>query len=69
MSDMSLGNLKKFGAELNVSEKFSKITKVSVEGRSLHKTVYDIRPMQYGFIFDDGRYKHFLQAAQELAIV
>ena len=66
---MSLGNLKKFGAELIVSEKFSKITKVSVEGRSLHKILYDIGPMQYDFIFDDVRYKHFLQAAQELAIV
>ena len=66
MSDRCVENTGEFGVELNVSDTIKEIIDVLHGGeKPLHKVVYDIQSGQFGFVFDDGRFKHLLQLGQE----
>ena len=66
MSDRCVENFREFGVELTVSETIKEIINVlHSDGKPLHKVVYDVQSGQFGFVFDDGRFKHLLQLGQE----
>ena len=63
-----MGNFGESGTELNVSETIQEIISVlDSDEKPLHKVVYDVQSGQFGFVFDDGRFKHLLQLGQELS--
>ena len=66
MSDRCVENFREFGVELTVSETIKEIINaLHSDGKPLHKVVYDVQSGQFGFVFDDGRFKHLLQLGQE----
>ena len=66
MSDRCVENSGGFGVELNVSNTIKEIIDVlHSDQKPLHKVVYDVQSGQFGFVFDDGRFKHLLQLGQE----
>ena len=61
-------NFREFGAVLSVSETIKEIINaLHSDGKPLHKVGYDVQSGQFGFVFDDGRFKHLLQLGQELS--
>ena len=66
MANGCVGNFGESGTELNVSETVQEIINVlHSDEQPLHKIVYDVQSGQFGFVFDDGRFKHLLQLGQE----
>ena len=66
MANRCVGNFGESGTELNVSETVQEIINVlHSDEQPLHKVVYDVQSGQFGFVFDDGRFKHLLQLGQE----
>ena len=69
MAEMYGGSPNLFEAELKVSEKLMDFINVSGGGRQLHKVLYDPKSGQFGFVFDDERYKLLFQATQDPAVL
>ena len=68
MADRCVGNLEESGTELNFSETTQEIIiALHSDEKPLHKVDYDVQSGQFGFVFDDGRFKHLLQLGQELS--
>ena len=66
MANRCVGNFGESGTELDVSETVQEIINVlHSDEKPLHKVVYDVQSGQFGFVFDDGRFKHLLQLGQE----
>ena len=66
MSDRCVEELREFGAVLTVSETIKEIIDaLHSDEKPLYKVVYDVQSGQFGFVFDDGRFKHLLQLGQE----
>ena len=66
MSDRCVEELREFGAVLTVSETIKEIIDaLHSDEKPLHKVVYDVKSGQFGFVFDDGRFKHLLQLGEE----
>ena len=66
MSDRCVENTGEFGVELNVSDTIKEIIDaLHSDEKPLYKVVYDVPSGQFGFVFDDGRFKHLLQQGQE----